>query len=612
MHRPANTNCLPNNERYNINMSKLPDLYLRFPSLCTCATAMFIFLSHAFLQADDFSDRCHVILHAAAQERKADFFTLTAGIRLGRNDYSRLDSLLTDERISGSFLSYSAISSYLYLQAVLPDSLKLKIRELYRRRTIYRGDTENHWLMYYTGLYLAGQTWPNETGERWFNGKSSMENFNEAREYLAHWIEIATTIGQGEFDSPTYFITYVTPLLALYDFCLDPIMKHRAEMMLHLLFADFAIDHLQGMYGGGHSRDYPEDIINPLIPASTMFSWLYFGQPDFPPWQERRGKLRHRGWETVFASLSHYRLPDIIRHIATDRSKSYASTETRRVRNVIRFGKELNPAVYKYTWMTADYVMGSLQGGILQPIQQHTWDISFVSEQPYNTLFTLHPCYSGKELAMFFPEEQKILTDEVNRYHLIYKDPDKWNSSSPYEQTFQYKNCLLVLYHIESSAQHQHIDGFFPKTLKQRLTDPSGWIFCDAGRTYIAFFPLQPYEWIEEEHNWRWRSTARQNGVVVQAESRDQSSSFAAFTKKFTAVPQLDNSMTLRYRTCDGDSMRFTYDGARWLNAKPVDFKQYQFFNSPYITSEYGSRVINLQYKKQKLVLDFNKDWETQ
>jgi len=567
--------------------------------------AFLLFLSCRTSLENDFSRRQQQVLQAAAQEAKADFFTLTAAATLGKDVLSKLDSLLFDERIGGSFLSYSAITSYLHLQNRLPDSIKEKFRELYRLRPIYRGDTENHWAMYYTGLFLAGQTWPHEPGERWFNGKSSEENYQEAKEYLLHWIDLSATIGQGEFDSPTYFITFVAPMLALYDFAQDPTMKKRVEQMLHLLFADFAIDHLKGMYGGGHSRDYPEDIINPLIPAATMWAWLYFGEPDFPPWQERRGKLRHRGWETVLGALSSYRLPLIIRHIATDRSVPYVSTETKRVRNIIRFGRELNPPVFKYTYMTSSYVLGSLQGGILQPIQQHTWDVSYVSDQPYNTLFTLHPSYSGKELAMFFPEEQKILADEVNRYHLIYKDPNKWNSSSPYEQTFQHQNSLIVLYNIDASAQHPHVDGFFPKTLRQRLIDPSGWIFCDAGQTFIAFFPLKPYHWIEEEHNWRWQSGELQNGVVVQVGSVEEDGSFAAFRKKFSSIPVMDATLTVRFRTPAGDSMQFTYDGPRKLNGQPVHFSEYKFFNSPYITSELGSKVITLHYQNEKLVLDF-------
>jgi len=569
------------------------------------ALLLVLFLGCPLQADDDFAHRSRIILQAASREPRPDFFTLTASLLQGHDQFAQLDSLLFDQRVSGSFLSYLAITSYLHLEKILPDSIKTRIRDIYRLRPIYRGDTETHWAMYYTGIYLAGQTWPNEPGERWFNGKSSAEIFAEADEYLRHWFNLSATIGQGEFDSPTYFIAFVSPLLPLYDFSRDPAMKKNAENMLNLLFADFAIDHLAGMYGGGHSRDYPEDIINPLIPAATMFAWLYFGEPDFPPWEASRGKLRHRGWETVLGALSRYRLPEIIHHIATDRSRPYVSTETRRTRNVIRFGRELNPPVYKYTYMTSSYVLGSLHGGILQPIQQHTWDVSYISDQPYNTLFTLHPCYSGKELAMFFPEEQKVLADEVNRYHLIYKDPNKWNSSSPYEQTFQHKNNLIVLYDIDSSALHPHIDGFFAKTLRRRVTDPSGWIFCDAGQTFIAFYPLQPYEWIEEEHNWRWRSRELKNGVVVHVGSKKEDKSFEAFMKKCRQTPEWNADGTVRYRTPAGDVMQFSFNGPRKLNGRTMAFSEYKFFNSPYITSELGSRVITLNYKKKKLVLDF-------
>jgi hypothetical protein len=552
-----------------------------------------------------FNEKSRTILKAAAREHKKDFFTVLAKIKTGRPAWRDLDSLLFDEKIGGSFLSYSAIATYLYLQNELPDSLAKKFRDVYHRRAIYRGDTENHWAMYYTGMLLASQTWPNEPATFWFNGKTSQENWQEAHDYLLSWIKIATTSGQGEFDSPTYFITYVTPMLVLYDFCQDPMIRHRAELMLHLLFADFAVDHLHGVYGGGHSRDYPEDIVNPLISASTMWAWLYFGEPEFEPWTERRGPLRHRGWETVCASLSHYRLPELIRHMATDRRKPYVNLETKRTRNIIRFREEMNPIVYKYTYMSPSYVLGSLYGGILQPIQQHTWDVSYVSDKPNNTLFTLHPFYSGKELAMFFPEDEKILTDEVNRYHLIYKDPNKWNSSSPYEQTFQHRNALIVVYEIDSEAQHPHIDGFFPKTLLERRLDPSGWIFCNAGKTYIAFFPLKPYEWIEEKINWRWRSHELRNGIVLQVDEASHYTSFQDFCGRFKAVPQFQFGR-VTYKTLDGEEMQFSFNGAHLLNGQLVRFWPDSLYESPYMHSKRYSGMVELRYGDEKMVLDFN------
>jgi hypothetical protein len=560
-----------------------------------------------------FEERKARLLESVSNENAKSFYAALAKLRLGKDTaraISMLDSLATDKAMGGMFYSYTLIGTYLYLREVLPDSLQHKIREAFGNRTMYRGDTENHWVMYYTGMYLAAQTWPGEDGGRWFNGRRSDENFREAKEWLDHWMDITSTVGQGEFDSPTYSTVFITPMLVLHEFAADHTMKTRSEMMLDLLFLDFAAEELGGSYGGGHSRDYPEDIINPLAAPITRFAWLYFGLPDMERWDEARYRPRNQGsWETVFGALAAYRLPDIVYHIGTDRSVPYVHTETKRVRNEIRFSDQLNPPVYKYTYMTPDYVIGSLQGGILQPIQQHTWDVTWLSDKPNNTLFTLHPSFSGKELATFFPEEQKFLADEVDRYHKVYTNPEKWNSSSPYEQVLQYKDALIVLYNIENDAKQQHIDGFFPKNLDQRMIDSTGWIFCRAGKTYIAFYPLKPYTWIEETVNWRWRSTALKNGAVVQVGAERVYGSFEGFMdavrKTHLDSRDFDRTLTVEYTTPAGDKLKFTYGGDRIVNGKKVDFNDYGLFNGPFVKSKVGSGIIDLHYGSESMQLDF-------
>jgi hypothetical protein len=297
--------------------------------------------------------------------------------------------------------------------------------------------------------------------------------------------------------------------------------------------------------------------------------------------------------------------------MATDRSKAYVHTETKRVRNIIRFGREKNPPVYKYTYMTHDYALGSLQGGILQPIQQHTWDITYRSDKPNNTIFVLHPYFSGKELAMFFPEEQKFLADDVNRYHLVYTDPNKWNSSSPYEQTFQHRNTIIVLYNIDKNANHKHIDGFLPKNLDERIEDPSGWIFCRAGSVYVAMFPLQPYEWIEEKIDWRLRSAALKNGIIVEAGSATDDGTFAKFksavSRSKPAMKSSEDKLVVDYRTRNGDFMKFEFGGERRLNGTPIEFTAYKLYNGPFVHSEYKSGVIMLTDGKTVRELNFKK-----
>ncbi len=557
--------------------------------------------------------RVAATLEAASLASRYDIYTVTAKLVRGMDlstALERMDSLISDEAQGGMFYAYQLISSYLFTQEVLPEHLKLKIRNAYKVRSMYRGDTENHWVMYYTGLYLAAQTWPEMTGVDWFNGKSSADNFSEAEGWLNSWIQITTTIGQGEFDSPTYFTTFITPMLVLYEFAKDPVMKRRAYMMIDYLFADFAAEHLSGNYGGGHSRDYPGDIVNPLLPPSTAWAWLYFGKPEFPPWQNPHGTPRHPTWDIVFGALGTYRLPEIIYRIATDRRQPYVHTETKRTRNMIRFGDSRNPPVYKYTYMTSEYVLGSLHGGILQPIQQHTWDLTLGSGLPYNTIFTLHPYYSGIELAMFFPEEIKFLADEVDRYHYVYTSPDKWNSSSPYEQTFQHKDAIIVLYNIAGDAKHPHINTFLPKNFDELMFHSSGWILARSGSVYVKLYQLREYEKTDEGVNFRLRSYPLQNGIVMEVAGSDDFSSFEAFAGAHHDPPVVredpGSEWAVSYTTRRGVVLDFTYDGERKIDGIPVDFIDYRLFNGPFLQSDVGSRILTIRHENSQRILDFN------
>jgi hypothetical protein len=480
------------------------------------------------------------------------------------------------------------------------------VRNAWKTYAPYRGDTENHWAMYYTSLFLAAEQWPGLPGAEWYNGKSSDENRTDAKEYLIHWIRITTTIGQGEFDTPHYFAEYAVSMSLLADFAQDPDMKQRGTMMLDYLLADFAVEQLDGQYLGGFSRIYQPEVYKPLMSPASAFAWLYFGT----------GEPSQSEW-VLLPSLGAYRLPRIISQIATDRSHSYVERERKRVRNVIRFGKEKNPPVYKYTYVTSEYGLGSLQGGLLQPIQQHTWGVRYTYGRPTTTIFGLHPYWSSYELGMFFPEEIKPLIADVVGSKGTYNNPDKWTGGSPFERTFQYRNTILVLYDIEPGTMTEHIDGFFPRNLQQRIVDPSGWILCKAGDTYVGWYPLQEGEWIGEHETpaqpeivgWRFRSHRLQNGEVVEVRSREEIGSFEKFcaalrARKPTAVLK-PGSVSVEYTTIGNDRMRFSFPETRSLNGKPVDISKTPLFDGPFLHGAVGSEKLSITYGKEKLDLDF-------
>jgi hypothetical protein len=519
------------------------------------------------------------------------------------------------------FWMFPVMGAYLHGKGKMAPAVEEAVRHAWKTYTPYRGDTENHWAMYHAAFYLAAEQWPGLPGSEWFNGKSSEENLRETREYLIHWMKITTMIGQGEFDSPDYLPEFAIPMSLLADFARDPEMRLRGEMMLDYLLADFAVEHLDGQYLGGFSRIYQPAVYKPLLSGASTFAYLYFGT----------GERVGAGW-ALLPALGKYRLPEIIYHIAIDRDKPYVERERKRVRNVIRFGKEKNPPVYKYTYVTQQYGIGSLHGGILQPIQQHTWGVRYRYGRPYTTIFGLHPYWSGEELGMFFPEDIMPLMADVLASKGTYNNPDKWTGGSPYERTFQHKNTLLVLYDIAAGTTSEHIDGFFPRNLEQRNVDSSGWILCKAGDTYIGWYPLQPYEWIEEHDTpgqvknvegrptntldrsqevgyWRLRSHQLQNGYVIEVRSKHEAGSFEKFSASLRRhIPKkvLTRGMVaVDYSTLDNQKMSFRFPDKRMLDGKQVDLGRTRLFEGPFLNAEVGSEMLTLTSRGARMVLDF-------
>jgi hypothetical protein len=537
-------------------------------------------------------------------------------------DIARADQmfveLLRDPR-GDMFWMIPAIGAYLHGKDKMSEETRAVVRNAWKTYAPYRGDTENHWCMYYSSLFLASEQWPHLPGSEWYNGKSSDENRQEAKEYLIHWMKITTTIGQGEFDSPDYFAEYAMPMILLSEFAQDPEMKMRGTMMTDYIFADFADEHLDGQYIGGYSRIYQPAVYKPLLSAASAFAYLFFGTAE----------PTNSGW-IVLPALSSYRLPDIIYSIALDRSKPYIEKERKRVRNVVRFGTERNPPVYKYSYITKEYGIGSLQGGLLQPIQQHTWGVRYLYGRPYTTIFGLHPYWSALEVGMFFPEEVKTLIADVVASKGTYNNPDKWTGGSPYERTFQQENTLIVLYDIKPGTTSEHIDGFFPRNLEERIVDQSGWIVCKAGDTYVGWYPLQEYEWKEEQEtpantlndigrpqmervketgNWRLRSYKLQNGYVIEVRSKEEIGSFDRFRSELRShIPKASlapGTVSVRYTRLGGDKMEFAFPEKRTLNGKEIDLTKTKLFEGPYLNADVGSEKLTMTYKNKKCVLDF-------
>jgi hypothetical protein len=340
--------------------------------------------------------------------------------------------------------------------------------------------------------------------------------------------------------------------------------------------------------------------VDPLRDGAAAFGYMFFGDTPFP----RRASKNFAVW----GAMSGFKVPAVIQRIAVDRSRPYFARERKRVRNVIRFGDTMNPPVYKSNYMTRNYALGSLDGGLQQPIQIHTWSVTYrLADGRVDNLFALHPYYSARELGMFFPEKLKVMVSEVVKSKGTYDKEDKWTGGSPFERTFQHRNTLIALYDLAPDTPYRHIDYYFPKSLSRREEDVSGWIFAQGGQAYIAVYPVMPGEWREEESCFRLRSPFLRNGLIVEVAQASEYDGWDAFKRRIRSnaidASRLASAAEVGYITSSGDRMRFRFPDWRVLNGERVDLAATPLFDGPYMQG--NDRVLRIRHGADEIILDF-------
>ncbi|MBP6508669.1 MAG: hypothetical protein KA257_13995 [Opitutaceae bacterium] len=592
--------------------------------------------------AQRFAGRREAVIAAAiatldpADTTKGSLVEVAAALQRGERRsaaLARLAVLNEPMPTQNMFWAYPMASVMAAGRAGLDATSWARIQELWKIYWPNRGDTENHWAMSYASRYLAAQSLPGAGPEQWFNGRSSAENLAEARDYLLHWMWITTHYGQGEYDSPNYMQEYVIPMALLAGWAEDADLRQKARMMLDYLFYDYAVENVDGYYGGAHSRVYPKQIVAPGNTPSTNIAWLLFGF----------GEPRADPANTILA-MSGYTPPPLLERIARDTAhRPYVERELKRTRWRMRnagpesftIGDKRTAPVYKYSYVDRDFVLGSSQGGLLQPIQQQTWSLDWRTAKPTlaaaNTFFGTQPYSSGFEGTMYFGDSVDTVTDLIARSKADYDSADKLPGGSPYEQVFQHGTALIALYAMPAGNRFPHIITFFSRDLQHTEEDASGWIFAQGGPVYIAYRPFAPGVW--KPNDWtgllakgaggwvsagadQWGvghkclvSDALKNGYIVQVAPVRDYASYDAFKAAVRALPVKFSTAGVPQATftaLDGSVLQARYGDTPTVNGTAVDYADWPLFDGPFAQEKRGSGKLEMHYGREHLLLDFN------
>lgn len=585
-----------------------------------------------------FQDRCKQTIEYYIGTTTPDdpmsgsLWTIAANVSEGKNiEWARERLRTVNNPPSGSMFWMHPMVLAMYAgQDVWNDEDWDFMKELWRTYFPFRGDTENHWVMYYASIYLACQMWPDSGPEAWYNGKSAQENMAEAKDFLKDWIKVTTSYGQGEYDSPNYIEEYLRPLGLLYGWAEDPEIRELSRMMLDYVILDFAAENLDGLYGGAHSRLYPRYVMRPALTAATRHAWLFWGHSE----------VQYNGGNIIL-SLCGYTPPAILHRIASDRDEPYVQKELKRTRwrlrnagpHAFEVDGRITTPVYKYTYVHPDYVLGSSHGGILQPIQQQTWSLKWRDDnalETANTMFGIQPYSNPLEGTMYFVSDWDTVTDLIARSKVDYDSPDKLEGGSPYERIYQHESTLIALYSIPDDNRFAHIQTLFTDALQQRSEDSSGWMFAQGGPVYIAYRPFAPGEWRPVDWTGLLKSGAGgfvstnfaelagdsefyvseslNNGYIVQIAPASEFGSIDAFKKAIVKLPlnfKLDPKPTVEFTGLGGTRLQATYDGPFLINSSTVDYENWPLFQGPYSEAKRESEQLEIMHGSERYFLDF-------
>jgi hypothetical protein len=502
-------------------------------------------------------------------------------------------------------------------EAQLPDSAVALIRDFMTEAHLERGNTENHWLMAYTGILLAAERWPK--AEFAWSGLSAAAIAAEAKRWIGGIIERTALQGHHEYDSTGYHIEHMTAYIGLYEHVQDEALRAQVEKMLTLLVADMALEYFNGAWAGGHSREGYRQNTWTRLGGIQPLQYLYFGGIDFDP-------VSHTQGFAIPSVAASYRPPALFADMAWDRSAAHVVKKTKAPRTIYRQAREDARPVRKYTYMSRHFALGSTQVGLpgnqAGPIDLVSWDLTWDGPNHQATIVCNHPYRSPDRFSAFlngFPQHigRAISTDKP-----YLQWPDRLFGASPYERMLQHEGCVVVLYDIPSSDDHPFVNVFLPNGHAWRERD--GWLFADLGTFYVGLQLIGPYEWtaIREANNanilvregdliegWLLRIHSGQAGLVLEAVEADQTEGFDAFCAARSALQpdlsQWSSDRRVQVQTTTGHALDIAHGGAHRIDGQVVNYDAYPLYEAPGVEAPLGTGKVRFARGDDSVEVDF-------
>lgn len=483
------------------------------------------------------------------------------------------------------------------------------IHQVMTRGVHHRGNTENHWLMYYVGNLLATEMWPDETV--WWNGLKPQVVREEATRWLLGMVDRTARVGHHEYDSSQYHGWHVTPWIALADHAQDERLREQAQKMATLLIADMALEYFAGAWAGGHSREGYRENTWHYVGTSAALMYYYFGD-------EREDRMQIQAGMCP-AVTAQYQPPVLLCELAREQQAARVIQKTKAPRTIYRYVDGEPKPVRKYTYLSQSFALGSTQVGLpgapAGPIDLISWDLTWQADKNEGRVVCNHPYLDTGRFGAFLSESPQSIGRNVASPKPYLQNPDRLFGASPYEQMMQHEGTALILYRIPEDDATPYVNLFLPRHV--HWVERDGWILGNMHDFYVGLRPIGAYRWesiCEDDHvdGWLLRIEDLHAGLVVDAVEADEVDSFVAFGDAIVQC-ELDvndwrGGGVVRYQALRGRVLEMVYDGVHRVDGEIIDYDAWPLYGGSGIDAPLGTGVIRFENGDQTLTLDFGVD----
>ena len=528
--------------------------------------------------------------------------------------------------------------------------------------------TENHYILFSSAAYLAGQLYPDEVFTN--SGETGMQKIELNRKRILRWLDLRFRTGFSEWLSHVYYDEDLTALLSLYDFAQDDEIHHKAEMVIDLLLLDMALNSFKGVFGSTHGRAYENTKKWVSNEGTTDTMKLLFGMGVYSAFDNMSAP--------AFA-LSGYRVPKVIEFIARD---SHLGGNFH-FENHQRMGIKLDE-MEKWGIHPDNFEDGMLYLTLEAYLHSRTiantlkmfdtcnwWENSFLSDfKPYRGLLRILNIIHGLPLLARMLERDvcRNTREEVNIY--TYRTPDYmlstaqdyrkgyggdqqhiwqatlgpdavcftthpariegvspnyWAGSGLLPRAAQHKNLTIAIYNIEKipalyvPIRHFFTHAWLPKDKFDQVIEKKDWIFAHKDDGYLALRSMRPYVWGTysplpdgEDVEMRWSdeeiiADSAQNIWLCQLGCKADDKSFEHFIDNICSAELSFSGLNVEYLSPGIGMVRFGWDEVFSVDNIEIPLHGYPRYENPYVQAEFDPGEIKVVDGGYELHLN----WET-